>query len=446
MSLRQVRKRLPIVDALPASRGRQFSATLPGETPVPRLAVWELTLACDQRCIHCGPRAGEARGDELTTSEALALVDDLAEMGVGEVVLIGGEAYLRHDFILIVRRIRERGMSATMTTGGYGLTRERAEALVEAGIESVSLSIDGLQRSHDLVRNTKDSWEHAFRALRYLREAGAGVAVNSQINAYTRHELEALLPVIAAEGIHSWQLQITVPHGNAADNPEIVMEPYMLLELFETIDRLVDQANALGVRIWPANSLGYFGPYEHKLRALQRKRTGHFGGCEAGKSTIGIESNGAIKNCPSLGGPTNVAGSWRDEGLAALWGKPQISSLRERTRKDLWGFCGECYYGDLCRGGCTAVSEPLLGRPGNNPFCHHRALEMDRRGLRERIELVRAAPADGFAFALFRVVREHADPQQRAKHGGPVAIEEPRVSRLEAWTGPGKPVDSLGAA
>jgi hypothetical protein len=61
-------------------------------------------------------------------------VDALAEAGVGEVVLIGGEAYLRNDFILIIRRVRERGMSCTMTTGGYNLTPERATAMVEAGI------------------------------------------------------------------------------------------------------------------------------------------------------------------------------------------------------------------------------------------------------------------------------------------------------------------------
>ncbi|MGH1346628.1 MAG: radical SAM protein [Nannocystales bacterium] len=442
MRLREAKHHLPIVDSLPVARGRGFEATLPGQVPVPRLAVWELTLACDQRCLHCGPRAADARPDELTTAEALQLTEELAEMGVGEVVLIGGEAYLRNDFILIVRRIRELGMSATMTTGGYGLTKDRAEALVEAGIESVSLSIDGMQESHDLVRNTKDSWEHAFRALRYLRGAGCGVAVNTQINAYTRFELLDLLELIAAEGVHSWQLQITVPHGNAADNLELVMEPYMLLEVFEALDAVCDRAEELGVRIWPANSLGYFGPVERKLRAKQRMRTGHFGGCEAGKSTIGIESNGAIKNCPSLGGPTNVGGSWREEGLAALWTKPQIDSLRNRTRTDLWGYCAQCYYADVCKGGCTAVSEPLMGRPGNNPFCHYRALQMEKEGMRERIELVKPAADDGFAFALFRIVREWVDEARRESEG-PVAIEEPRVDRTIEWTGPGRTIDEL---
>lgn len=436
MALRDIRKHLPIVDHLPTPKTRAIVPLQPGERPRPRLAVWEFTLACDQRCIHCGPRAGRKRPDELSTAEALALVDEMADMGVGEVVLIGGEAYLRNDFVLVARRVRERGMSATMVTGGYNMTQERAEAAVEAGIQSVSVSIDGLRESHDLVRNTPNSWERAFAALRHLKAAGCNVAANTQINAYTYGELPELLELLAIEGIHSWQLQITVPHGNAADHPEIVLQPYQLLEVFEILGKVADRAEALHIRIWPGNSLGYFGPYEHKLRRHQKRRTGHYAGCDAGRSSLGIESNGALKNCPSLGGPPNVAGSWREHGLARLWNEaPQMTSLRNRTRDDLWGYCRECYYAETCMAGCTAVSEPILGRPGNNPFCHHRALEMDRQGLRERIEFVEKAPGIAFGTALFRVVREAKDPERRGDE--PVAIESPRVSRLDAWTGPG---------
>jgi len=439
VGLKDVRRRLPVVDALPKSKSRAILPLAPGEAPRPRLAVWEFTLGCDQRCIHCGPRAGKKRSDELTTEESLALVQELADAGVGEVVLIGGEAYLRPDFILVIRAIRQAGMSATMVTGGYNLTAERAEAAVEAGIESVSVSIDGLEDSHNYVRNTPDSWNRALASLRHLRDAGSQVSVNSQINARTYTELPALLELIAAEGVHAWQLQITVPHGNAADHPELLLQPYMLLEVFDMLDGLIDRAEKLGVRIWPANSLGYFGPHEYKLRRHQRRRTGHYGGCEAGRSSLGIESNGALKNCPSLGGPTNVGGNWRDQGLVEIWNEtPQMTSLRARTLDDLWGYCRECYYAKTCMAGCTAVSEPVLGRPGNNPFCHHRALEMDRQGLRERIEFVSKAPDVAFGTALFRVVREKKDPEQRGEQ--PVAIEGPRSSRLTAWSGPGKPL------
>ncbi|HWB76571.1 MAG TPA: radical SAM protein [Nannocystaceae bacterium] len=441
MGLEDVRRRLPVVKSLPKSRGRKhlLRERAPGEVPTPALAVWEFTLACDQKCLHCGPRAGSPREDELTTDEALQLVDEMAEAGVGEVVLIGGEAYLRNDFILVIRRIRERGMTATMTTGGYNITQARAEAMVEAGIQSCSVSIDGLRESHDYVRTRPESWDRAFKALRFLKQAGSAIATNTQINARTRHELPALLELIAAEGVHAWQLQITMPHGNAADHPELLVQPYEFVELFEQLDKIEDRCRELDVTIWPGNNLGYFGPFEHKLRRHQRGE-GHFSGCNAGVTVMGIESNGAIKSCPSVGGPTNIGGLWREHGLQALWERaPEITYVRDRSIDDLWGYCRECYYGPTCMSGCTAASEPLLGRPGNNPFCHHRALEMDRMGMRERVELVQAAPGLPFDNGLFRVIREHKDPDLRARTG-PVQIDDPRTSRLVDPLGPGRPL------
>ena len=65
--------------------------------------VWEITLACDLKCQHCGSRAGRRRPDELTTAECLDLVAQLARLGTREVTLIGGEAYLRRDWVEIVR-------------------------------------------------------------------------------------------------------------------------------------------------------------------------------------------------------------------------------------------------------------------------------------------------------------------------------------------------------
>ena len=85
-------------------------------------AVWEITLACDLKCHHCGSRAGKRRPDELTTEECLDLVRQLARMGTREVTLIGGEAYLRRDWLDIIREIRGQGMDCTMQSGGLNLT------------------------------------------------------------------------------------------------------------------------------------------------------------------------------------------------------------------------------------------------------------------------------------------------------------------------------------
>ena len=87
--------------------------------------VWEITLRCDLSCAHCGSRAGRARPDELTTEEALRVVDELAALGAEEITLIGGEAYLRPDFEEIARAIADAGMRCAMTSGGRAIDTER---------------------------------------------------------------------------------------------------------------------------------------------------------------------------------------------------------------------------------------------------------------------------------------------------------------------------------
>ena len=162
----------------------------------------------------------------------------------------------------------------------------------------------------------------------------------------------------------------------------------------------------------------------------------------AGVSQIGLESDGSLKGCPSLGGAENVAGNVRDHTLRELWERSrQLTYIRERTKADLWGYCAECYYADKCRAGCTATGEPLLGRAGNNPFCHHRAQQVDAAGQRERIELVARAPGRPFDHGLYRVVREWKDAAAHRESERIVAIEGPRTSRLDEPTGPGSPLD-----
>lgn len=94
---------------------------------IPVHVVWEITLACDLKCLHCGSRAGRRRPNELTTAECLEVVEALARLGTREVSLIGGEAYLRTDWTEIVRAIRSHGMYCAVQSGGRNLTPERLD-------------------------------------------------------------------------------------------------------------------------------------------------------------------------------------------------------------------------------------------------------------------------------------------------------------------------------
>src|SRR5215213_6320931 len=139
---------------------------------VPVHVVWEITLACDLKCLHCGSRAGHKRPSELNTAECLEVVEALARLGTREVSLIGGEAYLRKDWIEIIRAIRSHGMYCAVQTGGRNLTPDRLEPAIAAGLNGVGVSLDGLAPLHDKVRNVPGSFERALDTLRRARAAG----------------------------------------------------------------------------------------------------------------------------------------------------------------------------------------------------------------------------------------------------------------------------------
>jgi radical SAM protein with 4Fe4S-binding SPASM domain len=298
-----------------------------------------------------------------------------------------------------------------------------ARAAKEAGLLSVSVSVDGLRETHDALRGVVGSYDSAMEALTELRAAGIPVSTNTQVSRAALYEIEDLFEVLVEKRIHSWQVQLTVAMGRAADEPNLLLEPYQLLEVMPMLARIKKRADEAKVRIWPGNNVGYFGPYETLLRGTLPR--GHMSSCGAGRATLGIEANGDIKGCPSLPTSDYVGGNVRDHSLKDIWERAsELRFTRDRTVADLWGYCRDCYYNDVCRAGCTWTGHVLFGRPGNNPFCHHRALELLREGKRER--LVRTGSAEGkpFDYGRFEIVVEDWPEQELERARALVASGE----------------------
>jgi radical SAM protein with 4Fe4S-binding SPASM domain len=372
---------------------------------VPVSVVWEITLACDLACQHCGSRAGRRRRDELSTAECLDLVAQMAELGTRDVALIGGEAYLRKDWVELVAAITAAGMECGLQSGGRNLSDERIERAADAGLNGVGISIDGLAEVHDKVRGVPGSFEKAVAALRRVSGRGMMASVNTQINRQSMPQLREIMEVVIDSGATNWQLALTVAMGNAADHPELLLQPYDLLELMPLLAELAVEGRKRGLFLQPANNIGYFGPYEAKIRNILDEQI-HWAGCAAGDTVIGIEADGTIKSCPGLPSPY-AGGNIRDRSLREIWENADpIAFTRRRTIDDLWGFCRTCYYADTCMAGCTWTAHALFGRPGNNPMCHFRALEMDRQGLRERLVKIKDAHGLPFDHGEFELIVE----------------------------------------
>jgi radical SAM protein with 4Fe4S-binding SPASM domain len=380
------------------------------DRPRPIYAVWEITLRCDHACEHCGSRAGPVRDNELSTAELLEVADALVRLGTREVTLIGGEAYLRSDVYTLVEHLARQGVRVTMQTGGRGLTAARALRLREAGMAAVGVSIDGTAAVHDTLRASPGSHAAALAAIEHARAAGLVVTSNSQINRLNMHELPAIAAELEAHGVAVWRCQLTAPMGRAADHPEWIVQPWMILDIIDTLAAIEAEASARaqGFHVTLGNNLGYYGPHEYMLRSRPGRPDRYFSGCQAGKYVMGIESDGTIKGCPSLPTAPYVGGNVRTLGLAEIWESGEAMKFtRDRTRDELWGFCAGCYYADVCRAGCSFTSHSTLGRRGNNPFCYHRASKLRARGVREVLEHAVRAPGDPYDFGGF-VLREES--------------------------------------
>jgi radical SAM protein with 4Fe4S-binding SPASM domain len=392
------------------------------ETATPVHVVWEITLACNLKCSHCGSRAGKVRPGELTTEQCYEVIDSLKRLGTREITIIGGEAFLRKDWLDIVRRIDESGIDCGMQTGAYNLNENRIIDAKSAGIKNIGVSIDGLAKTHNDIRGRSDSFEQALQCLDLLKKYNITSSVNTVINKKNKNQLNEMLDIFIEKGIRNWQIQLAVAMGNAVDNSEeLLIQPYELIDLYEDLIQIYRKALANNILIQPGNNIGYFGPYEHIWR--QGGGDAYYSGCSAGHTTMGIEADGAIKGCPSLPTSDYTGGNVKNMSIEDIWKhSEEMFFSRYRKKDELWGGCKGCYYESSCLAGCTWTSHVLFGKRGNNPYCHHRAIELDKKGLRERIRKIKAAEGVSFDYGLFEIVVED-------KEGNIIEVQTPTSTK-----------------
>lgn len=344
----------------------------------PRIAVWEITLACDMRCRHCGSRAGKGRVDELSTEEALALCGALADEGCVHLTLSGGEPLLREDWPRLAEALTSRGVLVNAISNGRRFDRALAEQVKAAGLHDIGFSIDGLEQTHTYVRRVAGHWRKLLGNFELCRELGIPSAAITMVHRRNLHELPELHGILAERGVEVWQLQIGVPSGNMADQPDMVLEPRQVLELVPMVAELRRRP---GPRVDVGDNIGYYGGYEAELRADEcTGPRGYWTGCQAGCSVVGIESDGAIKGCLSLPSARNhedafIEGTIRERSFHEIWHDPDAFAYNRRfAREELEGFCRTCEFAEVCRGGCSWAAYAFGGRFDSSRYCYHRLL------------------------------------------------------------------------
>lgn len=329
--------------------------------PGPGCAVWETTLRCNLRCMHCGSAAGKARPDELSTEEALDLCHQLKGIDAGGVAMMGGEPLVRSDWPIIAEEIKKTGMALSIITNGFKISESAFKKIEEIQPELVTVSIDGASsETHDMIRGVDGSFVSAVSSLNRFVEMGLPTGAITTVHKLNLADLKGIRSILMGKGI-AWQIQIATPFGRLTRDKVLSKEEYYSVAMFVATSQKEYTKEQLMVA--GAHDMGYFS------EIIPSVQLAPWTGCQAGISTIGIQSDGAIRGCLSLPEAFNE-GSIRDTPLSNIWYSDSFASYaRNVSPSDIKGNCRKCKYRTICKGGCSAVSLSLSGDLHQDPYC-----------------------------------------------------------------------------
>jgi radical SAM protein with 4Fe4S-binding SPASM domain len=328
----------------------------------PLILGWELTLACNLRCRHCGSSAGAVRPEELTTDEAIALCDQLPDLLVQEVDFTGGEPVLRNDWEVIAKRLGHLSIPVNILTNGIIIDRDMIHRFHRAGIAGVGISLDGLEAVHDMIRNHAGSYRHVIRALELFEKAGIRYNVITTVNKKNLADLPGMHELLGTIGTERWRLQPLLPMGRAKGLDNIALGSAEIRTLGYFIRHTVKEKGDAKPSIMCSDGLDY---------VIEEERP--WDGCVAGLISCGIMSDGRVKGCLSL--PDEICeGNIRQRELWDIWFDPQsFAYTRQYTPEQLGPNCTGCEKRTECKGGCSSSSFTGSGRFHNDPACFFRA-------------------------------------------------------------------------
>lgn len=312
--------------------------------PQLRSLFLELTLRCNENCIHCGSHCNEVRSEEMPVQVYYDLLDKIKrDFGTKGLMLCitGGEPLLRREFFDIMGYAHRLGFRWGMTSNGILIDDETAKKLAECGMRTISISIDGLRETHDEFRRTKGGYDLAMRGVEALIRQGSfrHVQITTVVHKGNIDQLDELYDIMCGIDIDSWRVINLEPIGRAKRHPELLPEPQDYRRLFDFIKSKREQG--MPVEYGCTHYLGL--DYEREVRDWYFL-------CNAGVYTASVMVNGDIGACLDIERrPETIQGNILRDDFTEVW-KNGFKYFRTglSTRN---GKCGSCDSREFCDGG-----------------------------------------------------------------------------------------------
>jgi radical SAM protein with 4Fe4S-binding SPASM domain len=378
-----------------------------------RLLFWETTAGCNLECIHCRRLdvSKKLMKNDLTTTEALQFVRQLAQFAKPILVLSGGEPLFRPDIFQIAGHARDCGLPVALATNGTLIDERMAHTIVESGIRRVAISIDGAdEATHDSFRRQSGSLAAALYGFRNLHRLGMSMQINCTVTKHNVHQIDQLYSMALELGADALHLFMLVPVGCGVQIAKSNMLP---AEEYERVLNWMYDKSKLGeVHLKATCAPHYFrvmrqrmaGERKEMNKGRRAKGEGHNSavrgspdpalpgsarsgdlrrtelsppssshtgmaamtkGCLAGSAICFVSHTGEVFPCGYL--PVS-AGNVKRQSMRDIWNDSEVFG-RLRDVGQLEGKCGLCEFKRICLG-CRARAFHATGDyMAEEPFC-----------------------------------------------------------------------------
>jgi radical SAM protein with 4Fe4S-binding SPASM domain len=342
-----------------------FGIKKPLSIYAPFLVVWDFTHNCNLSCKHCYSNSGATRETELTTEEALEVVDQLADAGVIALAFSGGEPLSRKDFFEVASHAAKRGLYVSVATNGTLLTKKNVRKLKQAKINYVEVSIDGATaETHDSFRGVPSAFDKAVTGLKNCVEEDLCACIATTATKSNLAEMPEILDLAEEIGAERFTYFNFIPTGRGKEHYDQDLSPEerekLMLYLLDRMSKGYKVTILTTAPQLARVALQCQGPGDEATMSMAHMQTvkvskkalplaDFIGGCGAGRLYCSLSPQGDVHPCVFL--PINV-GNLKKEKFGDVWLNSKLfNALRDRD--NLKGACGKCDYKYIC-GGCRA--------------------------------------------------------------------------------------------
>lgn len=327
---------------------------------------WEATLRCNLTCRHCGSDCTrDAQGPELPADRVIEVFRDIAAHNDARTITVavtGGEPLVRPDLFTVTEELGRLGFPWGMVTNGMLVTDRVVEQCARTGMRTVSVSLDGLEDTHNWLRNNPTSFRKAVNALRAFRQAGFLALVGAITCAHPGNidQLEEIYNLLRENDVQEWRIFSIFPKGRASVNRDLVADGPLLEKVLRFVKAKRDADPDFLISYCEEGYLGC--SWERLVRDYPFY-------CSAGIQIGGLLCDGSFSACPSLSREW-IQGHIDGMSFTEAW-ETRYQNMRDRS----WmqnDYCAGCREWKNCKASSLHIWDWQNHRP---QMCHHRLLE-----------------------------------------------------------------------